>query len=100
MPARLVWAARTLTSGVLAAAVAATTAAMPVPAVSHAGHGHQARAAAPGRPAGRAAPAAARASSAALWIHVAAGGGHTCGIRMGNTVWCWGDNQSDRKSVV
>jgi alpha-tubulin suppressor-like RCC1 family protein len=94
MPARLVWAARTLTSGVLAAAVAATTAAMPVPAVSHAGHGHQARAAAPGRPAGRAAPAAARASSAALWIHVAAGGGHTCGIRMGNTVWCWGDNQS------
>ena len=35
-----------------------------------------------------AAPAAAQASPA--WIHIAAGGNVTCGIREGNTLWCWG----------
>jgi alpha-tubulin suppressor-like RCC1 family protein len=34
------------------------------------------------------APATAQVSQA--WIHIAAGGNVTCGIREGNTVWCWG----------
>jgi Regulator of chromosome condensation (RCC1) repeat len=28
------------------------------------------------------------------WIHIAAGWDFTCGIREGNTLWCWGDNGS------
>jgi alpha-tubulin suppressor-like RCC1 family protein len=26
------------------------------------------------------------------WIHIAAGPNYTCGIREGNTLWCWGAN--------
>src|SRR5215813_6874448 len=39
-----------------------------------------------------AAPAAASPASPAVprWIHIAAGGDFTCGIREGNTLWCWG----------
>src|ERR1700722_3154629 len=31
-------------------------------------------------------------SSGAPWARIAAGGDHTCGIRAGGTLWCWGDN--------
>ena len=37
-----------------------------------------------------AAPAAAQVNP--TWIHIAAGGNVTCGIREGNTLWCWGNN--------
>jgi alpha-tubulin suppressor-like RCC1 family protein len=33
-----------------------------------------------------------RMSSGAAWARIAAGGDHTCGIRAGGTLWCWGDN--------
>jgi alpha-tubulin suppressor-like RCC1 family protein len=33
-------------------------------------------------------PAAAQVNP--TWIHIAAGGNVTCGIREGNTLWCWG----------
>jgi len=99
MPARLSRAARVLTGGALAAAALATTAAMPVTAAHPAGHGHRASASAPGRPAGRGLRPSPRASSAALWIHIAAGGGHTCGIRMGNTLWCWGANANGQLGI-
>ena len=33
-----------------------------------------------------------RMSSGAPWARIAAGGDHTCGIRAGGTLWCWGDN--------
>jgi alpha-tubulin suppressor-like RCC1 family protein len=58
-------------AGALTVAVCATTAAMPA-----------ARDAAPG-------PGASAVLSTA-WIHIAAGGNHTCGVREGNTLWCWG----------
>jgi len=101
MPARLSRAARVLTGGALAAAALATTAAMPVTAAHPAGHGHRASASAPGRPAGRGLRPSPRASSAALWIHIAAGGGHTCGIptRTDGTLWCWGDNSYDQLGI-
>ena len=38
-------------------------------------------------------PIAASASTTGAspyWIHIAAGGNVTCGIREGNTLWCWG----------
>ena len=31
-------------------------------------------------------------SPGARWTRIAAGGDHTCGIRAGGTLWCWGDN--------
>ena len=34
-------------------------------------------------------PAAAAPST---WLAVSAGGYHTCGIKTGNTLWCWGLN--------
>jgi alpha-tubulin suppressor-like RCC1 family protein len=42
--------------------------------------------------AGSARPAHALATGAPLWNHVAAGAYHTCGIQLGNTLWCWGYN--------
>jgi alpha-tubulin suppressor-like RCC1 family protein len=33
-----------------------------------------------------------RMSSGAPWARIAAGGDHTCGVRAGGTLWCWGDN--------
>jgi alpha-tubulin suppressor-like RCC1 family protein len=38
------------------------------------------------------APSARAAGGASQWNHIAAGGYQTCGIRLGNTLWCWGDN--------
>jgi alpha-tubulin suppressor-like RCC1 family protein len=32
----------------------------------------------------------AGAATSPEWIHIAAGGNVTCGIREGNTLWCWG----------
>ena len=98
-PARLRRAARVLAgSGALAAAVFATTAAMPATAQDNAGHGHQASPAAPDQPARRTVPAVPPGGSAPRWIHIAAGGSasgaHTCGIQMGNTLWCWGASAS------
>jgi alpha-tubulin suppressor-like RCC1 family protein len=49
-----------------------------------AGTAPAAAAAAPATPATPASPAVPR------WIHIAAGGDFTCGIREGNTLWCWG----------
>jgi alpha-tubulin suppressor-like RCC1 family protein len=34
-----------------------------------------------------------RMSPGAPWARIAAGGDHTCGIRAGGTLWCWGDNE-------
>jgi alpha-tubulin suppressor-like RCC1 family protein len=34
------------------------------------------------------------AAPASLWIHIAAGRDFTCGIREGNTLWCWGAGAS------
>jgi alpha-tubulin suppressor-like RCC1 family protein len=34
-----------------------------------------------------------RMSPGAPWTRIAAGGDHTCGIRAGGTLWCWGDNE-------
>ena len=64
----------------LAACVLAITAAAPA-----AGHrpGHPS-------PARHTAHAAAAAAATPGWIRIVAGGGHTCGIREGNTLWCWG----------
>ncbi len=44
---------------------------------------------APALLAAAAAPATAQANP--YWIHIAAGTNVTCGIREGNTLWCWGD---------
>jgi alpha-tubulin suppressor-like RCC1 family protein len=57
-------------------------------------------AAAPAATATAAAPPAAAtvaqrarlAAGAAQWIHVSAGAYQTCGIKTGNTLWCWGYN--------
>src|SRR5690242_11386617 len=35
---------------------------------------------------------AVTAATEPRWIHIAAGWNFTCGIREGNTLWCWGDN--------
>ena len=66
-------------AAVLAACVLATTAAAPA-----AGHRPS--------PARHAFHAAATAAVPG-WIRIAAGGDHTCGIREGNTLWCWGAAQ-------
>ncbi len=34
------------------------------------------------------------------WISVSAGGGFTCAIKEGNSVWCWGDNSLLQLSVA
>jgi alpha-tubulin suppressor-like RCC1 family protein len=47
-------------------------------------------AAAPAGVAQHAVPGGASATPPPVWIHIAAGGNHTCGIRTGNTLWCWG----------
>jgi len=76
-------AARTITGAAAAAAclLAATAAA---PAATHrAGH------ASPASPA-RSRHAARPAAAPPLWTGIAAGTFHTCGIREGNTLWCWG----------
>jgi Regulator of chromosome condensation (RCC1) repeat len=36
--------------------------------------------------------ATGRMSPGAPWTQIAAGAFHTCGIRTGGTLWCWGDN--------
>lgn len=79
--ARMRWAARTAAGvGALAACLLATTAAAPA-AVYRPGHASLAR---------HAARAAGAAAVASLWIGIATGGDHTCGIREGNSLWCWG----------
>ena len=68
--------------GVSAAAAPALAAPRPGgPAASHT------RAAATGQHA-----ATGRMSSGAPWTQIAAGCFHTCGIRTGGTLWCWGQN--------
>jgi alpha-tubulin suppressor-like RCC1 family protein len=71
----------------LAACLLATTAAVPaaVPSVSHG------NLASPGRSARRTSHDAVTATAVSQWIHIATGGYHTCGIREGNTLWCWGN---------
>src|SRR6266704_1691580 len=39
-------------------------------------------------------PASAAAAAASQWNHIAAGSYATCGIRLGNTLWCWGSGRS------
>jgi alpha-tubulin suppressor-like RCC1 family protein len=34
------------------------------------------------------------------WMRVAAGAEHTCGIRSGKTLWCWGGNDSSQLGVA
>jgi alpha-tubulin suppressor-like RCC1 family protein len=43
--------------------------------------------------------AAGRMSPGIPWVHIAAGGGHTCGIRTDGTLWCWGDNDSGELGI-
>jgi alpha-tubulin suppressor-like RCC1 family protein len=33
------------------------------------------------------------------WNHIAVGGEHACGIRLGNTLWCWGDNSEGELGI-
>jgi alpha-tubulin suppressor-like RCC1 family protein len=73
-------------AAVLATCLLAIAAAAPA-AASRAGHGGWVSAAPSARHRARGAVAVAAGS---LWIHVATGGYHTCGIREGNTLWCWG----------
>ncbi len=73
-------------AAVLATCVLATTAAAPA-AVHRAGHGSRATAV----PTIRHTSHASAAAAIPAWIHIATGGFHTCGIREGNTLWCWGD---------
>jgi alpha-tubulin suppressor-like RCC1 family protein len=78
-------AARTLAGAAAFAACLLATAAPAPAAVHHAGHpGHPGPASPP-----RVSPAATAAATSA-WIRIATGGYHTCGIREGNTLWCWG----------
>ena len=84
---RLRWAARTVTGVAAGAACLLAISAAAPAAVHRAGHGSLASLARPARHTSRAAAAAITAST---WIHVATGGYHTCGIREGNTLWCWG----------
>src|SRR5690242_482471 len=84
--ARLRRAACTAAGAVVATCCVLATAAAAPAAVPWAGHGSLASPAWSARHRSHA-PAAAAAS---LWIRIAAGGYHTCGIREGNTLWCWG----------
>jgi hypothetical protein len=37
-------------------------------------------------------PATAATPPPPKWVHIAAGSFFTCGIREGNSLWCWGSN--------
>ena len=78
----------------LLAAAAVTPAAQAAPAAlpGRAGHPVQARTERPARPAPRTSDAAA-AGANQRWTHIAIGWYSTCGIREGNTLWCWGYGQ-------
>jgi alpha-tubulin suppressor-like RCC1 family protein len=77
-----------------AAALAATVlaAAVPAAAVPAAAMPAAAMPAAAMPAAAMPAAAAGGAGITTFWNHVAAGASHTCGIRFGNTLWCWGLN--------
>jgi alpha-tubulin suppressor-like RCC1 family protein len=81
--------ARLLLAAVSGLAVSLTPAAVPALAAQYPGGpvaGH-ARTGATGQH-----MAKGRMSSGAPWTQIAAGDFHTCGIRTGGTLWCWGDN--------
>jgi alpha-tubulin suppressor-like RCC1 family protein len=69
-------------------AVSLATPAMPALAAQHSGGPATGRASAGTGPH----EVTDRMSSGAAWARIAAGGDHTCGIRAGGTLWCWGDN--------
>jgi alpha-tubulin suppressor-like RCC1 family protein len=72
------------------AGLAVIAAAMPALAVQRPGGtaASRARAGTTGRR-----TATGRMSPGPSWAHIAAGSNHTCGIRTGGTLWCWGDNE-------
>jgi alpha-tubulin suppressor-like RCC1 family protein len=78
-------------ASMLAAALLATAGAAPAAAVPRASHSSLLRAAGRLGPPGYG-PLAAAAGGASQWKHITAGGEHTCGIQLGNTLWCWGYN--------
>jgi hypothetical protein len=44
-------------------------------------------------------PALAAQHPGGPWVRIAAGGDHTCGIRAGGTLWCWGDNSERQLGI-
>jgi alpha-tubulin suppressor-like RCC1 family protein len=75
----------------LAAAPLAASAATPAAGTVRSASPHDAdRATSSARPAF----AVAAAGAVSPWIHIAAGRDATCGIREGNTLWCWGAGRS------
>jgi len=85
-------------------ALAAATAAAPAVAAQH--PANPASPVSPVSPASPGGPAASHARAATTgqrtptrrmnhgphWVHLAAGGGHTCATRANGTLWCWGNN--------
>lgn len=45
-------------------------------------------------------PTPVQVGTAKDWIRVAAGAEHTCGIRAGKTLWCWGGNDSAQLGIA
>ena len=92
-------AARALARAVVAAvaglAVCLAAATVPAVAAQHPGGpaaSHSRRAAGQHADAGR-------MNHRARWAHLAAGASHTCGIRTGGTLWCWGYNYSGQLGI-
>jgi alpha-tubulin suppressor-like RCC1 family protein len=77
-------------AGTLAATLLATATAMP--AAAGAAPAARTTPASTPRPAqARHTVRAAATGAVSQWIHISAGEATTCGIRVGNTLWCWGD---------
>ena len=89
--ARAIAAAGTIAgAGTLAATLLATATAMP--AAAGAAPAARTTPASTPRPAqARHTVRAAATGAVSQWIHISAGEATTCGIRVGNTLWCWGD---------